>query len=237
MIIANWKSNGGLMMIQDWTSDFISSCSPKDFYVGIAPPAIYISDFSLLEWDLDTLEEKSNNKICDIKIGAQDVDHSSGSRTGALAIKMFEDFGIDFEIEQQENSPVALQNLFNKEIQNIDSVLFDYYKKISEDFDSYYFVLKTSQKGNSNIVGYARIIEADFYWNVYELFIKDNFRELGLGTKLFEYIADNANMKNLEVRSFALPSDRQAKNFYESNAITAKVLIMEKKRENNRYRP
>ena len=72
---------------------------------------------------------------------------------------------------------------------------------------------------------------------MYELFIKDNFRELGLGTKLFEFIADNANMKNLEVRSFALPSDRQAKNFYESNAITAKVLIMEKKRENNRYRP
>ena len=31
--------------------------------------------------------------------------------------KTFQDFGIDFEIEQQENSPVALQNLFNKEIQ------------------------------------------------------------------------------------------------------------------------
>ena len=98
MIIANWKSNGELMMIQDWTSDFINSCSPKDFYIGIAPPVIYISDFSSLEWDLDTLEEKSNNKIWDIKIGAQDVDHSSGSRTGAVAIKMFEDFGIDFAI-------------------------------------------------------------------------------------------------------------------------------------------
>ena len=93
MIIANWKSNGELMMIQDWTSDFINTCSPKDFYVGIAPPVIYISDFSSLEWDLDTLEEKSNNKIWDIKIGAQDVDYSSGSRTGAVAIKMFEDFG------------------------------------------------------------------------------------------------------------------------------------------------
>ena len=67
MIIANWKSNGGLMMIQDWTSDFINSCTPKDFYVGIAPPVIYISDFSLLEWDLDRLEEKLNNKIWDIK--------------------------------------------------------------------------------------------------------------------------------------------------------------------------
>ena len=72
--------------------------------------------------------------------------------------KTFQDFGIDFEIEQQENSPVALQNLFNKEIQNIDSVLYDYYQKISEDFDSYYFVLKTSQNGNSDIVGYLSLI-------------------------------------------------------------------------------
>ena len=96
----------------------------------------------------------------------------------------FQDFGIDFEIEQQENSPVELQNLFNKEIENIDGVLLNYYQKISKDFDSYYFVLKTSQNKKTSIVGYARILEADLYWNVYELFIKDNFRELGLGTKL-----------------------------------------------------
>ena len=151
--------------------------------------------------------------------------------------KKFQDFGIDFEIEQQKNSPVELQNLFNKEIKNIDGVLFDYYKKISKNFDSYYFVLKTSQKDKTSNVGYARILEADFYWNIYELFIKDNFRELGLGTKLFEHITDIANFNTFQIRSFALPSDRQAKNFYESNAITAKVLIMEKKRENNRYRP
>ena len=31
--------------------------------------------------------------------------------------KTFQDFGIDFEIEQQENSPVTLQSLFNKEIE------------------------------------------------------------------------------------------------------------------------
>ena len=151
--------------------------------------------------------------------------------------KKFQDFGIDFEIEKQKNSPVELQNLFNKEIENIDGVLLNYYQKISKDFDSYYFVLKTTQNEKTSIVGYARILEADLYWNVYELFIKDNFRELGLGTKLFEYITEIANLNNFQIRSFALPSDRQAKNFYESNAITAKVLIMEKKRENNRYRP
>ena len=151
--------------------------------------------------------------------------------------KVFQDFGIDFEIEQQEDSPAKLQKLFNNEIQNIDPILFDYYQKLSKHLNSYYFILKTTQKKKSNIVGYARIVEDDFYWNVYEFFIKENFRELGLGTKLFEFIIDIANSNDFQIRSFALPSDRQAKNFYESNAITAKVLIMEKKRENNRYRP
>ena len=151
--------------------------------------------------------------------------------------KVFQDFGIDFEIEQQEDSPAKLQKLFNNEIQNIDPILFDYYQKLSKHSNSYYFISKTTQKKKSSTVGYARIVEDDFYWNVYEFFIKENFRQLGLGTKLFEFIIDIANLNDFEIRSFALPSDRQAKNFYESNAITAKVLIMEKKRENNRYRP
>jgi len=151
--------------------------------------------------------------------------------------EIFQDFGLDFGIEEQKNSPLKLQNLFNNEIKNIDTVLFDYYQKLSKNFDSQYFVLNISQKSNLSEIGYARIVEDAFYWNIYELFIKENFRELGLGTKLFEFIGDIANKKDYEIRSFALPSDRQAKNFYESNAITAKVLIMEKKREHNRYRP
>ena len=151
--------------------------------------------------------------------------------------EIFQDFGLDFGIEEQKNSPLKLQNLFNNEIKNIDTVLFDYYQKLSKNFDSQYFVLNISQKSSLSEIGYARIVEDGFYWNIYELFIKENFRELGLGTKLFEFISDIANKKDYEIRSFALPSDRQAKNFYESNAITAKVLIMEKKREHNRYRP
>ena len=151
--------------------------------------------------------------------------------------EIFQDFGLDFGIKEQKNPPLKLQNLFNNEIKNIDTVLFDYYQKLSKNFDSQYFVLNISQKSNLSEIGYARIVEDGFYWNIYELFIKENFRELGLGTKLFEFIGDIANKKDYEIRSFALPSDRQAKNFYESNAITAKVLIMEKKREHNRYRP
>ena len=151
--------------------------------------------------------------------------------------EIFQDFGLDFEIEEQKNSPHKLQNLFNNEIKNIDTILFAYYQKLANNFDSQYFVLNISQKSNLSEIGYARIVQDDFYWNIYELFIKKNYRELGLGTKLFEFIAEIASKKDYEIRSFALPSDRQAKNFYESNAITAKVLIMEKKREHNRYRP
>ena len=85
-------------MIWNWNSDFKNSCAPVDFYVGLAPPVIYLSDISLMEFPLDTPKEKSNNKIWDIKIGVQDVDHSFGSRTGTVSIKMFEEFGIDFAI-------------------------------------------------------------------------------------------------------------------------------------------
>ena len=66
MIIANWKSNGGIRMIYEWNSDFKNSCPPVDFYVGVAPPVIYMSEISLLEFPLDTPQKKSNNKVWDI---------------------------------------------------------------------------------------------------------------------------------------------------------------------------
>jgi hypothetical protein len=44
-------------------------------------------------------------------------------------------------------------------------------------------------------------------------------------------------INKLKIRSITLPSDRTGKNFYESNLITARALVMEEKRENSRYRP
>ena len=57
-----------------------------------------MSEISLLEFPLDTPQKKSNNKVWDINIGAQDIDHLSGARTGTVSIRMFEEFGIDFAI-------------------------------------------------------------------------------------------------------------------------------------------
>jgi len=151
--------------------------------------------------------------------------------------KKFQDFGLNFEIQETQNSPSKIQSEFNDEINNIDTTLFNYYQKISTQFNSAYFLLKVFLDDKKQTIGYARVVEDDYYWNLYEIFINKNYREMGLGTRLFEYISFVSSKNNFQIRTYALPSDRQAKNFYESNAITAKLLIMEKKREHNRYRP
>ena len=151
--------------------------------------------------------------------------------------KKFQDFGLNFEIQETQNSPSKIQSEFNDEINNIDSTLFGYYQKISKQFKSVYFLLNVFSDDKQKTIGYARVVEDDYYWNLYEIFINKNYREMGLGTRLFEYISFVSSQNNFQIRTYALPSDRQAKNFYESNAITAKLLIMEKKREHNRYRP
>ena len=70
----------------------------------------------------------------------------------------------------------------------------------------------------------------------------------GLGAESVEELRENikaffqaqgraVTKEDYIIRTYALPSDRQAKNFYESNSITANLLIMERKRAHNRYRP
>ena len=148
----------------------------------------------------------------------------------------FQDFGLNFQILKNSKSPTKLEKNFSNEIKNIDPVLFKYYQNFIKSFDSIYFVLSIESTNNIE-VGYARVVIDEFYWNLYEIFIENDLRELGLGTYLFEYINNLSQSKKADIRTYALPSDRQAKNFYESNSITAKLLIMERKREHNRYRP
>ena len=148
----------------------------------------------------------------------------------------FQDFGLNFQILEKSKSPTKLQKFFVNEIKNIDPVLFKYYQNFIKSFHSIYFVL-SMENSNNKEVGYARVVIDKFYWNLYEIFIENDLRELGLGTYLFEYINNLSQSKKADIRTYALPSDRQAKNFYESNSITAKLLIMERKREHNRYRP
>ena len=149
----------------------------------------------------------------------------------------FDDFGLTFEILEKDRPPSVLQKKFNNEIDQIDHVFFTYYQNIVKNYDSKHYVLSYKTSNNIQDVGYARIVIDEFYWNLYEIFIEYDFRGLGLGTQLFEYINNESKSTKSDIRTYALPSDRQAKNFYESNSITAKLLVMERKREHNRYRP
>ena len=149
----------------------------------------------------------------------------------------FDDFGLSFEIFEKDKPLPELQTKFNKEIGEIDHIFFTYYQNIVKNYDSKYYVLTNKASSNIQDVGYARTVIDEFYWNLYEIFIENDFRELGLGTQLFEYINNESKKTKSEIRTYALPSDRQAKNFFESNSITAKLLVMERKREHNRYRP
>ena len=89
MIIANWKCNGSKAMINTWTNNFLTNYDEtKKAFIGIAPPSIYIQ--RLLETEL--------NKLAEINIGSQDIDISSGARTGAISSDMILDFDCKFSI-------------------------------------------------------------------------------------------------------------------------------------------
>ena len=88
----------------------------------------------------------------------------------------------------------------------------------------------------NHFIGYCSIQVDETYWNLYEIYIRKEYRELGIGTKLFEAINIDSKKDNKQIRTYTLPSDRTAKNFYESNRITARVLIMEQKRSTSRYK-
>ena len=89
MIIANWKCNGSKAMINKWTNNFLTNYDEtKKAFIGIAPPSIYIE--RLLETEL--------NKLVEINIGSQDIDISSGARTGAISSDMILDFDCKFSI-------------------------------------------------------------------------------------------------------------------------------------------
>ena len=89
MIIANWKCNGTKSMINHWWKEFSKTYNETDnTFIGIAPPSIYIQ----------YLESFTSNALIDIKIGSQDIDISSGARTGGISAEMIMDFECTFSI-------------------------------------------------------------------------------------------------------------------------------------------
>ena len=89
MIIANWKCNGSKSMISEWFSEFsLNYIETNESFIGIAPPSIYI----------DNVLANIPTKLIGVNIGSQDIDTSSGARTGAISSEMILDYGCKFSI-------------------------------------------------------------------------------------------------------------------------------------------
>ena len=143
----------------------------------------------------------------------------------------FKDLGYDFTIELVDNVPKKLKNEFRETLSAVDKEIIDYYFELKNNITLSYLI-----NIEDNHIGYCSLFEDETYWNLYEIYIKEEFRELGIGTKLFQVIKEDSKKINKQIRTYTLPSDRRAKNFYESNRITARILIMEDKRAGSRYK-
>ena len=97
MIIANWKSN--IVDIGQWRTDFYQdyeyTIDTDSLYIGVAPPYIY---FEKLQSEIETFHIFHDETVQQPLCGVQDVDHSHGSRTGAISVDMVRESGCNFAI-------------------------------------------------------------------------------------------------------------------------------------------
>jgi len=149
-----------------------------------------------------------------------------------MTVLKHKDFNKEFLLHKNAEPSTKLVNNFFDELSNIDESLIEYYKKLTF-MKSVSFVLECENE----MIGYARLVENHNYFLLSEIFIMKDFRELGLGSFILSSIRNYVQDLKIPLRTVTLPSDRQAKNFYEANGITARILLMEEKREKNRTRP
>ena len=149
-----------------------------------------------------------------------------------MTVLKHKDFDKEFLLQTNTEPPTRLTNNFFDELTAIDETLIDYYKNLTFD-KSVSFVLSC----DNELIGYAKLVDNHNYFLLSEIFITKDFRELGLGTFILTSIRNYLQDLKIPLRTVTLPSDRQAKNFYEANGITARILLMEEKREKNRIRP
>ena len=149
-----------------------------------------------------------------------------------MIVYSYNDFGFTFTVDREAKIPEELINLFHESMSSIDKDLIDYYSTLIFDKE-HSFLLRCEDEP----IGYAKICENNNYSLLVEIFVKYEFRQLSLGTFILNSIRKYVKSINSILRTITLPSDRVAKNFYEAIGITARVLLMEEKRENTRYRP
>ena len=142
------------------------------------------------------------------------------------------DFGKTFKIVLTEEPNKKIKNKFLIELSSIDKQLIEYYKSINSS-DVKYFNLYS----DNELIGYSKLVFQFDYAVLSEIYVLNEYRELGLGTFMLNSIRTYLDELSIKLRTITLPSDRTAKNFYEANGITARILLMEEKRDKTRYRP
>ena len=141
------------------------------------------------------------------------------------------DFGKSFKIVITEEPDKEIKDKFFNDLSSIDKQLIEYYKSINSPNEKYFNLYS-----EDNLIGYSRLIFQLEYAVLSEIYVLNDYRELGLGTFMLNSIRSYLDELNIKLRTITLPSDRIAKNFYEANGITARILLMEEKRDKTRYR-
>ena len=142
------------------------------------------------------------------------------------------DFGKTFKIVLTEEPNKKIKNKFLIELSSIDKQLVEYYKSINFSDDKYFNLYSDNE-----LIGYSKLVFQFDYAVLSEIYVLNEYRELGLGTFMLNSIRTYLDELSIKLRTITLPSDRTAKNFYEANGITARILLMEEKRDKTRYRP
>ena len=140
------------------------------------------------------------------------------------------DFNKEFLLQPVVKVNQELETQFTKEISKIDYDLIKYYKSLHLENPEFYELICESLP-----IGYVKTFTENQYRLLTEIFIIENFRELGLGTFILNSIRTEVKKEKLPLRTITLPSDRVAKNFYEASGITARALLMEEKRDKSRF--
>lgn len=146
----------------------------------------------------------------------------------------FEIGSINFEIISNGIDYEKLDVL--KELFIQDLILFDTnIENVIKNEMPTYFNSDNSQflviSSDNQYIGYCEYKIDSQYITITQIYISEIFREIGLATYILEQLS-NENKNSLTIRGFALPGDRVSKNFFESNLMKARFLIMESKNEN-----
>ena len=93
------------------------------------------------------------------------------------------DLGFTFTVDTVAKIPSQLSESFFQRMSNIDEHLLNYYSNLELNESKNFLLLCENEP-----VGYAKLYQDKEYSLLTEIFIKDEFRELSLGTFLLNYI-------------------------------------------------